>query len=458
VAAEPGLWLRPPDDERGRRPRGPGAADTGRRRNAVPRLAARPVARRTRIAVYALALTSFVGIVAVRGGPSLGDAYGVTAPTTALANGDLHAAAKASILPQPPGYAWLAAPFVVVLRPVLGTPTWCDGRAPTVVRPLIPWCARDQLASHRWFRSQALLGLLAWVVMVAGCVRLLRVAGAGRGLAEMLLVTALAVIPAASDGIVQTFHPQDFVAVGLSAAAMGEAMLRRWVTAGVLFGLAFLCKQFALLALVATLAAVPTGRTRVRMAGAALAAVACGLLPFIVSDPSGTWRTVTAVDAHGVGSLTTGTLVGLTRLSESTKLVIARDGPVLLAVAMSVWARCRAHDRLLEPLPLIGLATACCAGRLLCEVWFASYYLLAVSALLLVLDLAAGRIPVWSVTWIALTGVLVEQAGGLPTARWAALCAFVAALAATARGMHAVYVWTSAQPSLVPIPRPTVPV
>jgi hypothetical protein len=90
-------------------------------------------------------------------------------------------------------------------------------------------------------------------------------------------------------------------------------------------------------------------------------------------------------------------------------------------------------------------------------VWFASYYLLAVSALLLVLDLGAGRMPVWSFTWIGLTGVLVEQAGGLPTAPWAAVCAFAAALAATARGLHAVDVWTRTRPSPVPVRGGTVP-
>jgi hypothetical protein len=282
------------------------------------------------------------------------------------------------------------------------------------------------------------LGILAWVVLALGCVRLLRAAGAGGGFAEVVLVVVLAAVPAASDGIVETFHPQDLVCVGLACAGLAEALRRRWVATGVLFGVAFLCKQFALLPLVAVLAAAPGWRERARVMAPAAAVVGCGLLPFFAVDPGGTWSTLSAVNSGGVVKLTTGTVVGMTGLSEQTKLVVARDGPVVLALAMSLWARWRAGPRLLAPVPLIGLATACLAGRLVAEVWFASYYLLAVSAGLLVLDLAARRPPLWSFLWIALTGVLVEQAGGLPTTPGAAFWALGAALSAVVIALRAV--------------------
>ena len=41
----------------------------------------------------------------------------------------------------------------------------------------------------------------------------------------------------------------------------------------------------------------------------------------------------------------TGTVVGMTNLSETTKLVIARDGPVVLALAMALWAWWRRRGR-----------------------------------------------------------------------------------------------------------------
>lgn len=416
------------------------AEDTGSTRQPVGWLAfaGRRVPVAAILAVYVAALGAFVGIVTVRGGPSVGDAYGVTKPATALADGDLTAAAHASVLPQPPGYALLTSPFVLAFRPLIGSPTWCDARVPPVTRLLLPWCAPGQLSTHRWYRSQAVLGILAWVVLAFGCIRLLRVAGAGGGPAELLLVMVLAAIPAASAGIVETFHPQDLVSVGLGCAGLAEALRRRWVATGLLFGIAFLCKQFALLPLVAVLAAVPGWRERLRIVIPALTVVGCGILPFAVADPAGTWSTLGAVNAGGVVKITTGTVLGLADLSEKTKLVIARDGPVVLALAMSLWARWRARGRLLSPVALIGLATACLAGRLVAEVWFSSYYLLAVSATLLVLDFAARRPPVASFLWIGLTGVLVEQSGGLPTTPLAAVLAFCAALAAVAAGLRAV--------------------
>ena len=89
----------------------------------------------------------------------------------------------------------------------------------------------------------------AWVVLAVGAVMFLRSSGAGGGVAEVLLVVALAVLPAASDAIAQTFHPQDLMSVGLICAGMAQALRRRWVPVGVVFGVAFLCKQFAVLPL-----------------------------------------------------------------------------------------------------------------------------------------------------------------------------------------------------------------
>jgi len=389
------------------------------------------------IALYGAGLAVFVGIVAMRGGPSVEDAFGVTRPTTAIADGHLAEAARLEVLPQPPGYALLASPFVLGLRPLIGSPTWCDAQVAPVTRRFLSWCAPDQLATHRWYRSQAVLGLLAWLVLAVGAARLLRGAGAGGG-AEAFAVLVLATMPAASDGIVQTFHPQDLVCVGLCCAGLGEALRRRWVLTGVLFGLALLCKQFAVLPLIAVVAAAPGWRRRTRILGPVLAVAGAGILPFAVADPGATWNTLGAVNAAGVGRLTTGTVIGLTALPASAKLLVARDGPVVLAMAMALWARRRAGDDLLAPTALIGLAASCLAGRLVVELWFASYYLLAVSTALVLLDVAARRPPVRSVAWIVGTGILVEQAGGLPTTTPAAYVAMVAALAALAIGLRAV--------------------
>ncbi|HYA67757.1 MAG TPA: hypothetical protein VED63_03400, partial [Acidimicrobiales bacterium] len=197
----------------------------------------RNAARVVRLVLVLAVAGVFVGIVAFRGGPALDDAFGVIRPTTALSHGEMVVAARDEALPQPPGYPLLAAPFVVALRPVLGSPGWCDGQVPEDLRVLVTACGSHPIP---WYRSQAVLAILAWIVLAAGCVRLLRVA-AGGGWNEVFLVAVLAALPAASDGIVETFHPQDLVCVGLIAAAVAEALRRRWVLAGLTFGLAFAC-------------------------------------------------------------------------------------------------------------------------------------------------------------------------------------------------------------------------
>ena len=395
----------------------------------------------TILAFYLVALGVFVGIVVVRGGPSLGDAYGVTRPTAALAQGDLGSAAHQSVLPQPPGYVYLSSPFVAALRPEVGASTWCDPSVPAVVRVFIGQCSARQLAAHRWYRSQALLGVLAWLVLAVGGAALLRAAGAGGGGLEIALVLALAAAPAASDAIVETFHPQDIVCVGLTLAAVAASVRRRWALAGVLFGVAFLCKQFALLPLVGLVVWAPDWRARARMVAPAAAVVACGLAPFLAVDAGGTWRTLTAVNAGGAENLTTGTVLGLTGLSVSAKLYVARDGPILLALALAWWARRRWRGGRPHPVAIVGLATACLAGRLVLELAFASYYLLAVSAGLLVLDLAARRVPVASVTWIVLCSLVVEPAGGQPTSHTDAVLALLLSLGALFVALRAV--WTA---------------
>jgi uncharacterized membrane protein len=389
------------------------------------------------VALCVVGLAVFVTIVVVRGGPSVDDALGVTRPATAIADGDLGAAAHDSYLPQPAGYALVSSPLVLLFRPVVGSPTWCDAQVGPVTRVFLKQCDPSELATHHWYRSQALIGVLAWLALAVGALRLLRATDAG-GPAEILLVLVLAAVPAANDAVVETFHPQDIVCVGLACAGLAEVLRRRWAIAGALFGAAFLCKQFALLPLIAVVVAAPDMRTRGRVVLSAAAVVAVGVAPFALVDPGGTWNTLSAVNPGGVVKLTTGTVVGMSGFSESAKLHIARDGPVVLAVLLSLWARRRAGDRLLTPVALLGLTTACLAGRLVAEVWFASYYLLAVSATLVLLDLAARRIPFWSFVWIACTGVLVEQAGGIPTTSLGAALAFVAALAAVAIGLRAV--------------------
>ena len=383
------------------------------------RLGSRPVAAPLRLVVFVGACAVFVVIIFVRGGPNPAetDAHSVTLPTTSISHGDLRAAEGETLVPNPPGYPLLMAPLVLALRPWIGSPYWCDDKpVPAILytpgseyfRSVLGPCTARRGSDRGkpypiWYRSQALLAVLGWVVLAAGAVMLLRGTGAGGALDEVLLLVGLAVLPTAADAIAQTFHPQDMMSVGLSCAAISQALRRRWVVVGLLFGAAFLCKQFALLPLLAVLGAAPGARERARIVVGAGGLVALGVVPFYAVAPVATERAMTAVYVAGVDYVTTPTIVGILHILEKTKLEIARDAPIVMTAALVVWARRRAGTALLAPVPLLGLCVACLATRLVSEISLLNYYFLAVGVMLLLLDFTRRRLPVVSVTWIVAT-------------------------------------------------------
>lgn len=390
-----------------------------------------PVSARLRWAAYAVATAAFVAVLVFRGGPNPAetDAHAVTEPAMDISHGDLRLAEQQTYVPNPPGYPLLTAPFVLALRPWVGAPRWCDdkpipaileGQGAAWFRSILRPCQDQRLAprSERlplWYRSQAILVVLAWMVLGAGAVLLLGASGAGGGVGEVLLVGALVALPGTTDAIAQSFHPQDLMCVGFSCAALSQALRRRWFTVGVLFGVALLCKQFATLPLLAVLAAAPGWRARVRLVLPAAGVVTAGVLPFYLVDPVDTTRALTAVFVENVTVVKTPTVVGLLGVWEQTKLEIARDAPLVLAAGLALWARWRARGRLLEPVPLIGLALACLAARLVFEISLLDYYFLAVGAFLILVDFCRRRPPLWSAAWIVGTRyVLAPLAKDIP--------------------------------------------
>jgi len=361
----------------------------------------------------------FLAVIFVRGGPNPAetDAHAVTYPATAISHGDLRLAEQQTYVPNPPGYPLLTAPFVVALRPWFGSPRWCDDKpipAPlrgsgaafyrTILMPCTAQHPRAQgPALPHWYRSQAIFVVLAWVVLLVGAIMLLRSAGAGGGAGELVLAVALLALPATTDAVAQTFHPQDLVSVGCTCAALSLTLRRRWVPAGVLLGAAFMGKQFAVLALPALVAAAPGWRPRARIVLAAAAVVALGVIPFYLADRVDTVHALTASYVVGVGVLKTATVVGLLDIQEQTKIELARTLPIVAAVVLAALAWWRARGRLLAPAPLVGLVLASLALRLVFELGFFDYYFLAVGAFLLVFDLVRMRPPLWAIAWIVAT-------------------------------------------------------
>jgi hypothetical protein len=164
--------------------------------------------------------------------------------------------------------------------------------------------------------------------------------------------------------------------------------------------------------------------------------VAGGVVPFYLVDRVDTLRALTGVYVAGAGVVKTPTFVGLLGIVEHTKLEIARDAPLALAAALGVWAWWWARERLLAPLPLVGLALACMASRLVFEIAILNYYWLAVGVYLLLLDAVHRRPPLLSMIWVVCSryGLTWMVTAGMPSL-WIAAAFGALSLAPLAAGL-----------------------
>ena len=375
--------------------------------------------RRTLLGLLLLvgAAACYVAIVVARQGPPPGgDTTPLTEVTSALAAGQLHAAAANDGLPNPPGYPLLASPFVVAFPSLVGSPTWCltsnraAGSSATSGPNARGGTGQDDNCGNaasgntpnvlpNWYRAQGLLGVLGWLVLAGGAWSLLRAADAESPARLAALFAFLVIVPAASSAIVQLYHPQDIVSLGLALAAAAQTLRRRWVVAGAVFGLAILTKQFAILLVLPALAVAPGAGARLRLGAATIVVAAAGLLPFLVSAP---WATLENFSGFSAGGAVSGaTVLTLSGVSGSVASAVARDAPVLFAVAVCLWALSRRGPWLSRPDALVALGLACVSGRLVFESVVFPYYLLARSALFFMLDLVTRRSPYRSLAWCA---------------------------------------------------------
>lgn len=403
--------------------------------------------RRWRWLLLVPATAAFVGIVAARGGPPPGgDTVPLSAVVTDLSHGHVAAAARVDSLPNPPGFPLLVAPIVAVLRPWIGSPTWCltAGRAAALrADPVyrhdpsfavdVSECGAGGSAGNTgpppWYRAQGLLGVFAWVVLAAAVVALLGAAGVRDVGPTAGALAFLVLLPAASSAVVQLFHPQDLVSLALGLLAVAAALRSRWAWAGVLLGFAFLSKQFAVLVLVPLVVAAPGRRARGRLLLAAAVVTAAGLAPFAALAPH---ATITNLSGFGAGGAVSGTTVlSLLYRPGDVASAVARDAPVLFALVVCPWIRRRTGPALGAPVPLLGLVLVCLASRLVFESVIFPYYLLAASVAFFVLDLAARRLPYRSMAWCAAAAAFVGlHPGNRAVAAFGTLALAVTAVAA----------------------------
>ena len=402
-------------------------------RQAMSATPSRPLPPRlTGLALLVIAASCFVAIVIVRQGPPPGgDTVPLTTVTSDLASGHLQAAAGDDSLPNPPGYALVASPLVAAFPSLVGSPTWCTTASRAASLPRRPLSRNDpNLAADAgecgssarrdagvvgaglppWYRAQGVLGLLAWLVLALGSLALLRAARVDTVARQAGLLVFLAFLPSASSAIVQLYHPQDILSLGLAAWGLAQALRRRWALAGALLGLALLSKQFAVLVLLPALVAAPDLRARARLAAAAVAVFAAGILPFLVAAPRATLDNLSGFSAGG--AIAGSTVLSLLGVTGSVASAVARDAPVVFAALVCLWAARRYGPALGTPVALVSLTLACVGSRLVFESVIFPYYLLATSVIFFMLDLVSLRSPYRSLAWCAASAFFVALRPG----------------------------------------------
>ncbi len=358
-----------------------------------------------------LATAAFFGMIALLGGPSARDSSESSFATWATAHGQLACAyAPATPVTQTFLPQYQVGPQTAPLWPLVSggiaslTKLGHDVPFPSI-HQLGVRCDDAYTAIYGWAEaSRALLpttgiGYAAWFALVAGVVAVLRAIGRGGTRWEALGVLLVGLTPAVWMPVLDYYHPEDLLAVGLMLGGLACFARRNWGWSGLLLGLAVTSQQFALLALVPLVVAAPA-RARWRLLVAAGAAWALVSLP-VVAATSG--RALGAV-VFGTGNAATfgGTLLWETGVRGNALTFFSRIVPIILAAVIAWWVVRRVGPRVLQPVPLVSLVATCVSLRLVFEKGLFDYKFMALAVMLIVLAITQRRITGRLVVWLAL--------------------------------------------------------
>ena len=196
--------------------------------------------------------------------------------------------------------------------------------------------------------------------------------------------------------IVEYFHPEDLVALGLVLAALAAALRQRWLAAGLLVGLACCSKRVHAPGRGPPRRGRSSRASRLRFGLAAVAVPVALVVPLGVAMGRGVWKAVLGTTATPGG---TGTLVGrlnlhglsLTAVSRATARRHPRGGAARPATPRPTSRRTR---------PDVGVDRDRLALRMLFEVNVFGYYFMALAVVLITIDIVSGRLRIETIGWV----------------------------------------------------------
>ena len=367
----------------------------------------RPVSGTWCLIGWLCATAVFVALVALFGGPTYGDTGITIFSTWAVAHGDLACAYPPTdtyhFALASPLYPLLAGGVAAIFR--IG-----HGVAFPNGAQLGAHCSHAFLAIDKWSNKASAwaptmrIAYLSWFVLSAGIVTTIRASGRGRRMWEPAAVLLVAVTTPVVLCIVEWFHPQDVVAMGIALGGVACALRNRWLASGALLGLAYASQPFVILVVAVLIVLAPTTRRLIFGLGA-IVTIALIAGPFVLATSGRALRS-TLIGSNRVGTTNGsvgGTLLWETHLHGHMLFFVARILPVFIVLVVTFWCRRRLGAVALEPVPLLSLVAISLTIRLVFEVNFFGYYLMAVAVALVLLDVAVGRVRGELIAWIALS-------------------------------------------------------
>ncbi len=362
-----------------------------------------------RVGVWVMATVVFVSLVLWSGIPADDSSFS-TYSTWAIAHGRFACAYSPKNVSGMPYGTWPLTYITPTYPLISGALAFVLHLGSSVAFPssamMGPHCESAVRVMYAWSVSSGSLaatlrlGLLCWFSLLGGAIALFSSSGRGGTYWEPSALLMLAVSVPTLGALIQFFHPQDVLAVGLSWVAIAMGLRERWILAGVAMGLAIGSNQVALLAAAALLVVIPSVHRRV-FTFAAAASLAALVAPFVVASGgrSGLWVLEGSGFTHSMG----GTIVWHLHLPTVLMFGVSRFLPLIVALVVSVIVK--RHLGALDGPKLISLVAVCFSLRLVFEANLWGYYFVPLATTLVLVETLSHRLRGAVVAWLMLEAI-----------------------------------------------------
>ena len=378
----------------------------------------RPISDPSCLVGWVVASAVYLWITSFLGGPIEGDAAESAYSTWSIAHGNLACAyppASSFGFPNIAHPYALVAPFYALFSGALAALFHIGNSVPFPSPDKMgPHCSHALSTMFKWSIHASAIGptirlsYFVWLILMVGTITFIRASGKGRRLWEPATLIVLAILPTVFMAVGASFHPQDLAAMGFVLASLAAFIRKKWLLAGVLIGLALTTQQFALLAF-APLLVVASSNDRWRFIIGTVVAVFIIDLPLVIASSGRAINTSllgsSRLTLFGSAKVVSagGTILFSLGIHGVAAFLLSRVLPVCLAIALAYWASRQLDRRIMEPAILSSLVAISLCFRLVFEVNLFGYYFMAVSIMMLLIDVIQGRIAGLTVGWIALT-------------------------------------------------------